>query len=558
MDGKGCQEASHYSTGDPGHDRHTEAHKLDHIAHQDSTRQDSILDDNPSTSPPRDIHGIKWTLVVISLISVTFLWGLDGTITADMQVTFVRQFHSIDKLAYNSTAFFLGAAATVLTWGQIYGQLNAKYVFITCIIIFEAGSALCGAAPNIDALIAGRCICGVGGSGMYVGVLTLLSMTTSEKERALYMGFPGITWGIGTVSGPIIGGAFAQGSATWRWGFYINLCVGALFAPVYLLLVPSKDARPGASWRDRLANIDYVGLVLLAGSTTCVILAICFGGLTFPWDSGSMIALWTVGGVLFILFAIQQAKGSFARQVVFPVAMMKRPNVLIIFFNETCSATACFLPCYFIPLFFQYIRDESALLAGVHLLPFICFMVSTVMVCGTVVSKTGRWLPWFFYGGALVLTGGALMYTVSPTTSTAKIYGYTILIGSGTGAYIQMPFNACQECVDPALIPAAVGLITWAQLAAPAITLSIANAVFLNTAKNKLATILPPDAPALSIVSGVGKDYLQRLKQETREEVVGAIVHSLGKSYVLVITSGALTLVLSVFLLNRIGGRTKH
>ena len=65
---------------------------------------------------PRDIHGVQWILVVISLISVTFLWGLDGTIVADIQATFVRQFHSIEKLAYNSVAFFLGAAATVLSW----------------------------------------------------------------------------------------------------------------------------------------------------------------------------------------------------------------------------------------------------------------------------------------------------------------------------------------------------------------------------------------------------------------------------------------------------------
>jgi hypothetical protein len=64
----------------------------------------------------RDVHGIKWALVVASLISATFLWGLDGTITADMQATFVRDFNSIDKLAYNSVAFFLGAAACVLTW----------------------------------------------------------------------------------------------------------------------------------------------------------------------------------------------------------------------------------------------------------------------------------------------------------------------------------------------------------------------------------------------------------------------------------------------------------
>jgi hypothetical protein len=71
---------------------------------------------NDTEQSPRDVHGIKWFLVVAGLISATFLWGLDGTITADMQATFVRDFNSIEKLAYNSVAFFLGAAACVLTW----------------------------------------------------------------------------------------------------------------------------------------------------------------------------------------------------------------------------------------------------------------------------------------------------------------------------------------------------------------------------------------------------------------------------------------------------------
>lgn len=165
-------------------------------------------------------------------------------------------------------------------------------------------------------------------------------------------------------------------------------------------------------------------------------------------------------------------------------------------------------------------------------------------------------MPWFFYGGALVLAGGALMYTVDEYTSAAKIYGYSILIGSGTGAYIQMPFNAAQESVSPSQIPAAVGLITWAQLAAPAVTLSIANSVFLNRAQVALAEILPPGAPFLNIVSGVGKEFLQGVNQRVKDQVVHAILQSMADIYILIITSGALTLVLTTVLVvvSRKGG----
>ncbi|KAI9686082.1 MAG: hypothetical protein M1822_004065 [Bathelium mastoideum] len=482
---------------------------------------------NDPSSPSARPHGFSWLLIVVSLISVTFLWGLDGTIVADIQATFVSQFHAIDKLAWNSVAFFLGASATVLSWGQVYGHFNAKWVFITCVTIFEVGSAVCGAAPSESALIVGRAICGVGGAGMYTGVLTLLSLTTSEKERALYMGIPGITWGLGTVLGPIIGGAFAL-YVTWRWGFYINLCVGAACAPVYVFLIPSIDPRPGSSMRDRLKSIDWLGMILLAGASTALIMGISFGGVVYPWNSGRTIALFVVAFVVTLLFALQQGSSFFTKSPVFPVT--------------------CFLPIYFIPLYFQYVRGDSPLKAGVYLLPFIFFMVATVMICGSVVSKTGRWMPWFFYGGALVLIGGALMHTIDERSTAAKVYGYSILIGSGSGAYIQMPFNAAQEFVEPSMIPAAVGLITGAQLVAPAITLSIANSVFLNRAVAQLKPILPPDAPTLQVVSGVGSQYISSLDPAERSKVLHAILQSMSKVYILIITSGALTLVLSSFL----------
>jgi hypothetical protein len=175
-------------------------------------------------------------------------------------------------------------------------------------------------------------------------------------------------------------------------------------------------------------------------------------------------------------------------------------------------------------------------------------MVGTVMACGAVVTATGRWLPWFFYGSIMVTVGGALMYTVDENTPAARIYGYSIILGSGAGAYIQMPFNACQMLVDPSMIPAATGLITWGQLAAPAITLSIANSVFLNLAKIDLSRVLPSDAPVLEIVSGVGKEYLDKLEANTQQQVVHIIVASLSKSYVLVFVAGGLTLILTMLL----------
>lgn len=83
----------------------------------------------------------------------------------------------------------------------MYGQFDTKILYLVCVFLFELGSAVCGAAPNMNALIIGRAICGWGGAGMYTGTMTLLAVNTTEHERPTYIGFTGLTWGAGTVLG---------------------------------------------------------------------------------------------------------------------------------------------------------------------------------------------------------------------------------------------------------------------------------------------------------------------------------------------------------------------
>lgn len=85
--------------------------------------------------------------------------------------------------------FLLGGATVVLPFGKLYGLFDAKWLYIMSSALFNIGSALCGAAPNMDALIIGRVLAGMGGNGMYLGVMTLLSVNTSDRERPGYLSF---------------------------------------------------------------------------------------------------------------------------------------------------------------------------------------------------------------------------------------------------------------------------------------------------------------------------------------------------------------------------------
>ena len=202
-------------------------------------------------------------------------------------------------------------------------------------------------------------------------------------------------------------------------------------------------------------------------------------------------------------------------------------------------------------------------MAGVRLLPYMATLVTTVIAEGFIMSHLhrGKFLPWFYAGGALVLIGSALMYTVDVSTAASKIYGYSILVGTGCGAYLQMPFAVAQIQVHAKLIPVAVGFVAFAQLAAPAVTLSIANSVFLNEATSGIARILPEASKETiqRVISGGRRDYFDSLNAPTRDEVFQAIVTSMSKIYLIVIVSGALTLLLTTTLtLHNLFRRAMH
>ncbi|KAL5120856.1 hypothetical protein ACEQ8H_001337 [Pleosporales sp. CAS-2024a] len=489
---------------------------------------------------PRDVSGWKWALASTAILSSIFLYALDATVVAAVQPLIVTEFDSVDKLAWLSVAFLLTATATNMLWGRIYTQFNSKWLYLGNVLLFEVGSAICGAAPNIDVMIVGRAICGASGSGLYVGVMSLIAVTTTMAERPLYISGTGITWGLGIVLGPVVGGGFSQSHVGWRWAFYINLLIGAVCAPAWLFLLPSKDPRPGVTYKQRFAELDYLGAGLLMSGLTTFILAINWGGVTYAWNSSAVIATFVVSGVLFILLGIQQVWSiltTLPRRLI-PVQFFRSRTVLILFSVTAASGAAAFVPIYFVPLFFQFTRNDNALSAGVRLLPLIVVMVVVVLANGILMAK--------------FVAGSALMFTVDQNTSASGIYGYTVLIGFGVGMYLQASFSVAQAVVDAENVPPAVGFITLAQFLSITMALAIANTLFLNKSAEGIQQLLPdvPHSEIQAAIEGTASDLVKNLDPGMRDRVLGVIVNAISMAYALVIAAGSLVTVLS-FLMKR-------
>lgn len=328
----------------------------------------------------------------------------------------------------------------------------------------------------------------------------------------------------------------------------INLCVAAVSLPIWLFIMPGYDPRPGVSFKKRFAEIDYFGTILFTGAITSGVMAVNFGGSVYAWDSGRITGLFVTSGVCFILFGIQQAFTIFTNKDrrIFPCQFLKS-KTMIFLFSETASAgTATFLPIYFIPLFFQFVRDDSALKAGVRLLPLVCFLVFGCVANGAIMSATGWYFPWYIAGGILSVIGSALLYTVDEFTSTGKVYGYSIIVGLGAGSIAQAGFSVAQAKVPPHEVPLAIGFITFAQIGGATIALSMSNSIFLNEATRNIARLLPnvPRSQIQGAITGAGSTLLSRLDPALRASVIHAIVDSMSKVYIMGITAGALAAIL--------------
>jgi len=142
----------------------------------------------------RPIHGWKWIVACLSIYLTALLYGLDTTIAADVQPDIVKSLGGIEKLTWVGVGFPLGSVAVILPTGYAYGLFEIKTLYLTSIILFEAGSALCGGAPTMDALIVGRVIAGAGGAGMYLGCLNYLGVFTTLRERNMYNALTGLVW----------------------------------------------------------------------------------------------------------------------------------------------------------------------------------------------------------------------------------------------------------------------------------------------------------------------------------------------------------------------------
>lgn len=338
-----------------------------------------------------------------------------------------------------------------------------------------------------------------------------------------------------------------------RWSgindVFSNLVVGAVCAPIYIFLLPALNPLPGKTVKERLRGFDFLGNLFVIGLIVCIVMAITFGGLEYAWNSGQVIALFVLAFVLLWVFLLQQHFALLTNTTnrIFPMHFLKSATMVVLFLEVACCATCVFVPVYFLPLYFQFVKADTPILAGVRILPYVVLQSAIAITAGWAVGKTGYHVPWFIFAGVLCISGSALLYTVNQHTPLANIYGYQVLLGLGSGAATQLTFAVASLKVKTALdVGRSTGWQAFGQLGGPSISLGIANAVFLNKAHAALGSLLP-DASISdinTIISEPNSKLLRDMPLDMQERVIDIVVGSMSNAYILCIVAGCFVLLL--------------
>ena len=378
--------------------------------------------------------------------------------------------------------------------GKIYRQYDPKWVFIATFLLFEIGSVICATAQSSVTFIVGRAIAGLGSGGGATGMMTIMVYVIPLHKRPMYQAIGGLSIGCTSVLGPLIGGAFTT-NVSWRWCFYINLCVGMPFIGylAFFLKLPNMPKRERISFREQTRRLDPMGTIIFIGGVTSLLLAVQWGGTTYPWNDGRIVSLFVVFGVSMPLFVwIQYRAGDDASM---PLRIITQRTVALATIYATLIGGSLTSMIYYIPLWFQAVQAVSAVQSGIRTIPMMLAMMLSALLAGAFVKRQGYYVPPMILAGILGPIGAGLISTFWLNTSEGKWIGYQIIYGFGQGLGLQQTGLAIQAVLARRDIPIGGAFNFFGIGLGGAIFVSVTDNIFINHYADNLAGIpnLPPD-----------------------------------------------------------------
>jgi EmrB/QacA subfamily drug resistance transporter len=400
----------------------------------------------PVAQPAEDRLPPGLVRLALTVMLGAVMVGLDATMVNVAINTLARDFHtSLATIQWVSTAYLLALAMVIPATGWAIERYGAKPMWILSITLFTAGSMLCGLAWSAGSLIGFRVVQGIGG-GMIVPLMqTILAQAAGPTRLGRVMAVIGVPAMLAPVFGPMLGGRIVS-DASWRLLFYINLpiCLVALLAS---RRVTMPDTKRAAAHR-----LDLLGLSLLSPALAAVVYGLAQAGTNGTFSDTHVLIPVAVGAVLLLGFALHALRTRIEPIIdlrLFRARTFSGSSAVVFFFSMAMLGTALLLPLYY-----QQVRGEDALHAGLLLAPQGLGMGIALILAGRLTDRIGP-RPIILAGLALTATSTLAYTQLGAHTSILLISIALAVSGLGLGAALVPAMTGAYRGLTKEAIPRA-------------------------------------------------------------------------------------------------------
>ncbi|ALC04885.1 hypothetical protein CDES_02115 [Corynebacterium deserti GIMN1.010] len=420
-------------------------------------------------------------LIIGALMLAMLLSSLGQTIFGSALPTIVGELGGVNHMTWVITAFLLGQTISLPIFGKLGDQFGRKYLFMFAIALFVGGSIVGALAQNMTTLIVARALQGIAGGGLMILSQAITADVTTARERAKYMGVMGSVFGLSSVLGPLLGGWFTDGPG-WRWGLWLNVPIGiiALIAIAVLLKLPKRE-------RGKV-TVDWLGSIFMAIATTALVLTVTWGGNEYEWGSTMIIGLIITTIVATIVFVFVEKR---AVDPLVPMGLFANRNFVLTAVAGIGVGLFMMGTIAYMPTYLQMVHGLNPTQAGLMLIPMMVGMIGTSIGVGNIVSRTGKY-KWFpFFGMLVMIVALVLLSTLTPSDTLVTIGLYFFVFGFGLGCAMQILVLIVQNSFPVTMVGTATGSNNFFRQIGGAVGSALIGGLFISNLSDRFTENVP-------------------------------------------------------------------
>lgn len=444
--------------------------------------------------------------VFLGLAIGMFVSSLSETIASTALPTIVGDLGGVEIMQWVSTTYILASTVVMPFYGRMGDRIGRKHLLVWALGLYGAGKFICGITPNMEGLIFGRAVSGIGGGGLVILSQAILADVVSARARGKYMGAIGAVFAVSNVLGPVLGGWFVQATG-WRMIFWFTIPLAIIAMVVTGIFIP-KDKHKSSG-----EKTDIWGIVFSSTFVVTLVLACSWGGSQYAWDSWQILGLFGITVACAVAFILVE---SHVKEPVLPLSLWKNRNFAL--------CTICGMLIYgcfdgavnYMPTYLQIVDKQSPEIAGLMMIPMMAGSLITTTATGFIASHTGRvkWMPIVMAAGVAI--GFFLMTTMDANTPLWLTMVYFFVLGFGLGIGSQILVLIVQNEFPHSIVGTATAANNFYRQIGSTLGTAVVGSVFTSRLTMLLGDKIPADAHVtLSTLTPEVVDKLPNAMQAT-------------------------------------------